>query len=408
MNKIKLVVTIIGGGMFLFLLYSFIVNHYFKLGYPYNTFLFSEVDNFMDFYNVNNFVEDFNPYSSDKTVSYPPFALVFAYPFSLFFNYSKHGPYLARESLLAIFSYLILFVSFSCFLLKYTYHSIKGNGKLNDYIYTTILFFTYPVFFLFDRGNYLMISFVFVCLFAYYYVLNPTKSLYFLSAAIAMKIYPVMFILLFLVERKYKNIWKVAAITACLSIIPMLLFRGDFVSNVVSFIKNLFFFSGGYVNELSNVSWNLSLLGAIKILIMLFNNGILLLDVKLPFLILAVLLIAIVVFLLKKEVRLDRKMTYLVSLQILIMPLSFDYSLIYLYVPLLMLLKNRRDLDVEDCFSIIVIALLFIPKSYGILYHDSVMAVSIQSLINPILLLLLIIYPFYKRVMEGSSLKTIE
>lgn len=405
MNKTKLVATIVGGGMVLFLLYSFIVNNYFGLGYPYNTFLFSKVDSFMDFYNVNYFVHNFNPYSSEKDVSYPPFALILAYPFSLFYNYSKHGSPPAREHILPVLSYLILIFSFSYFLVKLIYQTIKGNGKLNDYIYTIILFVTYPVFFLLDRGNYLMITFIFVCLFAYYYVANPAKSLYFLSAAIAMKIYPIIFVLLFIVQKRYKDVWKIVLITGCFSIIPMLLFRGSFVSNMTHFFSNLFHFSGGYVDELFNVSWNVSLLGAIKIPIMLFNNGTVPFNVTVPFMIFVVVLIGIVIFLLKKEARLDRKMVYLVSLQLLIMPLSFDYSLVYLYVPLLMLLKNKKKIDTEDSFSLIVIALLFIPKSYGILYHNSLWVVSIQSFINPILLMMLIIYPFYKRVRAGSLKK---
>lgn len=405
MNKVKLTATIIGGGMFLFLLYSFVVNHYFDLNYPYNTFLFSEIDKFMDFYNVNEFVCKFDPYAPDQNVSYPPFALILAYPFSLFFKYSRYGPFAARESILAVSSYLILFITFSWFLLKSIYYTIKGEGKLNDIIFTVILFFTYPTLFLFDRGNYLMIAFVFLYLFVYYYTVSPNKSLYFLSAAIAMKIYPILFIFIFLVDKRYKDIWKVAKITFCFSIIPMILFRGNFISNITSFINNLLFFSKGYVNEIQNLSWNSSLSGIIKIPIMLFNQGTIPFNIKILYLLLAVILIGIVLFLLKKEVQFDRRIIYLLALQILIMPVSYDYNLIYLYIPLLLLLKKSRVLEREDYFSIVIIALLFVPKAYGVLFHDSVWTVSIQSFITPILLLSLIAYPFTKRISECSHHK---
>lgn len=405
MDKVKLTITVIGSGMFLFLLYSFVVNNYLGMGYPYNTFLCSKTDSFMDFYNVNYFISDFRPYSSDKEVSYPPFALILAYPFSLFFHYSKHGSVVARESLLAVSSYLILLISFSWYLLQLIYRTVKGSGRLNGFIYTAILFFTYPVFFLFDRGNYIMITFVFLSLFAYYYTVSPNKSLYFLSAAIAMKIYPILFIFLFLAEKRYKDIWKIAIITGCFSIIPMLLFRGEFLSNITGFVNNLLFFSNGHVNEIQNMSWNSSLSGIIKIPIMLFNQGTVPFDIKIPYVLLVVILIAIVCFLLKKEVRIDRKITYLVSLQILIMSVSSDYNLIYLYIPLLLLLKNSKALNREDYFSIIIIALLFVPKSYGILFHDSIWAVSIQSFINPVLLLSLVVYPFCKRMFECFQTK---
>lgn len=400
MNKVKLIATIIGGGMFLFLLYSFVVNNYFELNYPYNTFLCSEIDSFMDFYNVNEFVCKFDPYAPGRDVSYPPFALILAYPFSLFFKYSRYGPLPARESLLAVSSYLILFISFSWFLLKSIYHTVKGDDRLNDFIYTAILFFTYPVFYMFDRGNYIMITFVFLYLFVYYYTVSPNKSLYFLSAAIAMKIYPILFIFIFLIDKRYRDIWKVAKITFCFSIIPMLLFRSDFFSNITSFINNLLFFSKGYVNEIQNLSWSSSLSGIIKIPVMLFNQGTVPFDVKILFLLLAAILVGIVLFLLKKEVQLDRRITYLISLQILIMPVSYDYNLIYLYIPLLLFLKKSRILEREDYFSIVIIALLFVPKAYGILFNDWIWTVSIQSFITPILLLSLIVYPFSKWIFE--------
>lgn len=112
-DKVRLVVTIIGIGMFLSLLYYFILNNYWGVEYPHNTFLFLSEDNFMDFYNVNYFVDDFSPYSSNKNISYPPFALLIAYPFSLFFQYTKYGSPVARENFFAVSSYLILFFFFS-------------------------------------------------------------------------------------------------------------------------------------------------------------------------------------------------------------------------------------------------------------------------------------------------------
>lgn len=408
MDKTKLAVSIVGGGMFLFLLYSFIVTNYFDLGYPYNTFLCSKIDSFMDFYNVNKFICNFRPYSPGKDVSYPPFALILAYPFSLFYNYSRLGPLLARESILGIISYVLLFSSFSWFLLKAIYHTIKTEDKFNSLLYTAILFLTYPVFYMFDRGNYIMITFIFVYFFVYYYNKNPKKSLYFLSAAIAMKIYPIIFVLIFVIERRYKDIWKTAFITGGFSLVPLFLFRGNFFSNLSNFVGNLLFFSKGHASEIQNLSWSSSLSGVIKIPIMLFNQGEVPYDIRPIYYLLVFVLVGIVLYLLKKEVKLDRKIVYLLALQILIMPISYDYALVFLYVPLLLLLKKERILEQIDYFLIIVIALLFIPKAYGILFHDWIWTVSIQSFITPVLLLSLIIYPFYKELSYECVLKKLE
>lgn len=396
-NKLSLVVVIIAAGMFLFLLYSFILTNYWGLGYPYNAFLCSPEDNFMDFYNVNYFVNDFSPYSSNKHVSYPPFALLLAYPFSLFFQYTKYGSPAARDNFLAISSYVILFLSFSCFLLKIIYQSIKGNGKWKDIIYTIILFLTYPVFFLFDRGNYVMLTFIFLYLFVFYYYVHPSWSLCFLSAAIAMKVYPIFFILLLLNQRRWKDICKVTLMTGCFCIIPLFLFKNSFWENLTNFFANFFSFSGGYATEIANMSWNLSLMGVIKLPIMLFNQGTVPFSVVIPYLLLVVLVFCIVLFLLNKEMQLARKVNYLLVMQLLIMPISVDYNLIYMYIPFLLLLKKEK-LDRDDFFTIIIIALLFVPKAYGVLFHERISFVTIQSFINPILLLSLIVYPFLKYV----------
>ena len=402
-DKVRLVVTIIGIGMFLSLLYYFILNNYWGVEYPHNTFLFLSEDNFMDFYNVNYFVDDFSPYSSNKNISYPPFALLIAYPFSLFFQYTKYGSPVARENFFAVSSYLILFFFFSWFLLKEIYQTIKSDDKWKDSIYTFILFFTYPVFFLFDRGNYLMLTFVFLYLFVYYCYTCPKLSLVCLSAAIAMKIYPVFFLLLFLVEKRWKDIGKVIFWTGCFSIIPLFLFRGSFFDNLVNFLTHLFSFSGGYDTEIANMAWNLSLLGIIKIPIMLFNQGEVPYSVEMPYLLLGILLVSIVIYLLIKETRLSRKITYLLALQLLIMPLSIDYALVFLYIPLLLLLGTAK-LEHEDYLTMVIIALLFIPKTFVVLFYEEIAVVTIQNIVNPILLLLLIFLPFYRQ-MKGKLCK---
>ena len=242
-----------------------------------------------------------------------------------------------------------------------------------------------------------MITFVFVYFFVYYYKRGSQKSLFFLSAAIAMKIYPVLFILLFLTEKRYNYIAKTVVITCVFSIVPILFFEGSFFSNVESFVHNLLFFSQGYVNEIQNMSWNASLLGIIKIPVMLLNQGIVPFGIKIVYLMLVGLIVIGVYVLLKNELQFNKRVIYLITLQILIMPISPDYNLIYLYIPLLLLLGDKKaEFQRNDCFFVVIIALLFIPKSYGIFFSDGIWAVSIQSFINPVLLVLLIMVPYIR------------
>lgn len=214
-----------------------------------------------------------------------------------------------------------------------------------------------------------------------------------------MKIYPVFFLLLFLVNKRWKDIGNVFFWTGVFSIIPLLLFRGSFFDNLVNFLTHLFSFSGGYDTEIANMAWNLSLLGVIKIPIMLFNQGEVPYSVGIPYLLLGILLVSMVIYLLMKETRLLRKITYLLAFQLLIMPLTIDYALVFLYIPLLLLLKTEK-LEKEDYFTMVIIALLFIPKTYVVLFYEEIAVVTIQNIINPILLLLLIVFPFCRQMKD--------
>ena len=136
---------------------------------------------------------------------------------------------------------------------------------------------------------------------------------------------------------------------------------------------------------------------------MLFNQGEVPYSVEMPYLLLGILLVSIVIYLLIKEIRLSGKITYLLALQLLIMPLSIDYALVFLYIPLLLLLGTAK-LEHEDYLTMVIIALLFIPKTFVVLFYEEIAVVTIQNIVNPILLLLLIFLPFYRQ-MKGKLCK---
>ena len=58
----------------------------------------------------------------------------------------------------------------------------------------------------------------------------------------------------------------------------------------------------------------------------------------------------------------------------------------------------------EDYLTMVIIALLFIPKTFVVLFYEEIAVVTIQNIVNPILLLLLIFLPFYRQ-MKGKLCK---
>lgn len=136
--------------------------YYYKLPYPYGTFLFLPTDRFMDFFNIHS--------------GYFCHLVFFRFPFYLL---PKIPAFILFNGLFLIFWGLTL--------KKYLF--VAGNIRS---IFPTLLigFFTYPFLMCMDRGNFEAYVFILLALFLFFliekkkYVLSPV----FLGAAIAMKI----------------------------------------------------------------------------------------------------------------------------------------------------------------------------------------------------------------------------
>lgn len=247
------------------IIYSFLISYvsvlvlllvsiikYFVDGRPifFSTSIFFQdvKDIFMDYFNVNFFVYDMNPYLGAGKSSYPPLMLLIAKPFSLI---SKASPdsVATRISPLGVFSLVLLFVLFftSCFLLlKKTF---KKYGVSGVYLLplSFVILFSSPMLFLIDRANYLLIVFVFIAYFFVFYdsekrLLRET-ALISLAFAIACKIYPAAFGLILLKNKDFKSIIKLGVYVIILFFVPFVFFEGGFIVNLKAFFHNLTEFS---------------------------------------------------------------------------------------------------------------------------------------------------------------------
>ncbi len=364
-------ITVIGFTVSVF--YHYILSSYASLNYyPFNTFLFSPSDRFNDFYNIFRATRNLNPYASPVSV-YFPFTFILMYLLSAMTLF-------VRQLAFAVF--IFIFIRYT---LSYIYRRMPSsdelNRKLNTFIFT---FMSYPFLFSLDRGNIECLLFIFLALFLYYYQKDDDlKSILFLSLAIAMKLYPAVYAVLFLADKKYKNILLTAVITALLTLISASILEGGIINSFSGLKNNLNMFREAYIMSDHGLQHNTSIYGTLKII---FSRCC---PILLPFLnyytALALLVcLLITIYIVLKKDALWKKFTLLVFITLLLPQVSYDYKLIHLFIPLMMFVNHDEPSKFDLSFSILF-GLLLIPKDYYIIAKD----ISVAVLINPALMIMI-------------------
>ncbi|MDE6598122.1 MAG: DUF2029 domain-containing protein [Clostridia bacterium] len=202
----------------------------------------------MDFFNVNYFVVDMDPYIA-RGSSYPPFALLIAKLFSISTNYLP-GPVLARETIGGMASLIILFILSLAIALILLRKICKKHGV--SVLATLMIFVAFlisaPILFEINRGNYLILALVFSAVFLVYYKDERrwARELSYVALAVAagIKLYPAAFALVLLKNKRFLDFGKVALYSVCLVLFPFFAFKGGFIANVKAFMHNLSSWTG--------------------------------------------------------------------------------------------------------------------------------------------------------------------
>jgi hypothetical protein len=395
-RRVALFAKIVVVGMALSLVVTFILTHYLHLGFPYTTFLVGASDCCMDFFNVNCYSYNLDPYST--RVPYPPFAILLARAFSCGFDYAAHGPIAAQASLAGRLSCLALLGAFGGFFCTVVYRGIRTGNRARDLQLALVLCLSYPVLFLLDRGNYLMVAFAGVFGFIHWYEHKPWLANFCLAVAISVKIYPLLFVLLLANDRRWRDCATVLALTAALNFGALLMFKGNMVTNAHLFLRNLLAFSQGFPTVIDDGAWNLSFTNLIRMpYVMFMQRGPHNLLQYYPLFTLAVL--GLVLYALRTERIFWKKVLIVTIAQIQVPGYSADYNLVYLVIPLLLYFREKGELSREDYFYIVCAGLLFVPKGYHVLGLKELLVLTSQGFLNPLLLLAL----FLKVVLPRSG-----
>lgn len=334
-------------------------------GYPHNTFLFRPDDRFHDFLNISWATSGLDPYSSAVSV-YLPFTYLPIYMLT----------FLDDTFALAIFSAVFVIC-----LAYYVYRNVPctdGRDRLLSIF--TLVFMAYPVLFCLDRGNLEMLLFVFVALsISAYRKGDGFMSACWLSLATAMKIYPAVFCMLYLADRKYRHALVTVVLAVLLTFASGAVLNGGITASIEGFRNNLELFKSMYLNDhislhFSNSLFNLLALGG--------DAFPLLRGVAAGYRYLAVALIAgIAAYVMFFERLFWKRVSLLVFMVLLVPAISYDYKLILLFVPLMLFLREAEPSRFDGVY-VALFGLLLVPKHYYHLFAD----VSISVLLNPLII----------------------
>jgi hypothetical protein len=376
-EKLKLASRIIVPGLAIAICFHSVLGIMFKLDYPYNTFLYSPTDRFMDFFWPVIISHD--PY----LVTRPDFQnFPFLYKIAYIFSYMKPA------------TALVIFLSiFIAGMLAIHMIQLRKQGRAVNIPWAIIFtLFTYPVLISFDRANFEILVFFCLYLFVHFYKNRPMTSAFFLGLAAALKGFPAIMGFLLLADKRYRDVVFSACVALLATALSYLSLPGGFVVNINNHLHNLVLYNATYAVNNRGLPYGNSLFGCVKFTMAVFDRGFIvngttdsLINGYTIFSVFALLILGIYISFIEKTFW--KRVTLLVCLLNLLPLVSGDYKLLHLFIPFYLFLQQPEQ-SPNDKFIVVLFGLLFIPKAYWRL--PDLPEASIAVFINPLLMLTLV------------------
>lgn len=307
---------------------------------------------FRDFETVYSYTKGNDPYNPALGVTnYFPLAYVYA----KIFNFMP-----IRASL---FTYLGLVLIALCY---YTYANVRTGQYAADLRNTFILvFLSYPGFFSIQRLNHDVAVMLITGLFVYLY--NYKKwwvAPLILSIVIAMKVYPAAFLVLFLADRRYKEIALAIFSTLALTILSYMTLHGGLVQNIQGNLLGLEAYNNGYAIGEAGLGYCHTIYGAIKVMYAKLNPSLYRAFVPnlfyaMPYISFSVFGI-IVLYITFVEKLFWKKVALLVFVVCVLPHVSADYKLLFVFIPVFLFINAEKNSS-TDYLYVVIFSLLLVP-----------------------------------------------
>jgi hypothetical protein len=246
--------------------------------------------------------------------------------------------------------------------------------------------FSYPVLFVAERGNLEMVVFAVLAGFLYaYYAKHSVWCVALLAVAISLKLFPAVFLVLLLADRRYR--WAGLALVGSIALtlssaVAVALSMGRSLTSV--FAESLSAqstYNAIMVRHYQGVPYGNSLWGALVTIMERPYAASFVGIFSTSYLVVAVLVFALVSLLVIKIVKRPWQRVALLTLSALLLPnVSGDYRLLYVYLPLALLI-NAPERSSIDLACLVLFGCLLVPMDYryGVAFFDWGWAASATS-----------------------------
>lgn len=384
-QKVTILSSIILVGFVFGVIYHFILSHYFNYGTTYNSFLYPSSFAFCDLFSILPYIKDFKPYQEITLwVVYFPLTYILMLPFAFIKN--------------AILSYCIYISGFVAYLIFMNIKSFYCTdlSKLQNFRNICIItVISYPFLYILDKGNFDMFLFIFFGLWAYAFKTEKYRlSAVLLGIINAIKPFTVMFLLLYLFKKNFKDFFLSTILTAMLVVGGFMFFQGGFVNQIKIFMANLESYRTVYtLGSDMRMGFNSSIFIPLKTILLYFSNDLFssFLPVKIYDYICYVIT-AITMFFVWREKIFWKQLTLLICNFLLLPYMTYDYKLLFLFIPIWLFVNEKGKFKLDLAY-IILFALLFIPKNI-IIFLPSInnnlnIWLSLSAIVNPIIMIIL-------------------
>jgi hypothetical protein len=367
--------------------YHYVQGVYFGRPYPQNTFLFDPAVHGSDFQDVLHDGHTLNPYLQYSSAQYPLLALI-GFVLSLIPKY-------ADVAFLVIVSMGFMMLSMASLRLANWWSSATHV--------LVIAFLSYPFLFAIDRANFELLVFVLLLAFLHFFTRGQHGwGALCLGLAIALKLYPVVLLVLYIPAKNVRAMFLGLSVAAAATLGSLLCFEGGLWANASFLLQAGNIQSNPAFLEFTSFSSNMvqrgvSLLTFLKVISIEtgFIRGMAGALFMSRYLISSAVVGAVALaYSVLVEKDLWRRVAVLVLAMLLLPPISADYKLLLVYLPLYLFINSDRPSRLDPAFLAVFGALL-VPKSYYYLptvisdalprVHD----ISIAVPANVVLLLLL-------------------
>lgn len=333
-------------------------------------------DTFMDYFSMLENVRVGDPYYAYS--NYPALNFVIL---KVLFHLVPHSSLVSldntREEALALrdlmpsmLGFIALFMVCLVVIVLCVMRSLRSQSGLTRISAALAVLFSGPLLFLLERGNLLMLSFTAVMVFFTFWRSKKTWQRRLACAALAfaaaLKLYPAVFLLLLLRDRRLKEFFATTILFLILLVAPFFLFGG--FGSIVRFVQGIAFSS----SEDWGLGYNYSFANLLRMLLIMLGLG----DVELGILpSLAACAVCLIAFVLARH---DWERILICGVLCVWVPaFSYTYGLVMIVPALISLAAHKEPLRGYETLSMILLVVLMMPLATARV--DSVAALNPEA-----------------------------